>query len=129
MPMRELTNFCCFGILWTAKKKGCEEMKRILACILLLVYLVAGCSTENKLVGKWEREGDRLILNEDYTGDLSGYPITWMYTNEELQIMYAEGEEKGMSVAFTVKFDGSDKLTLISAGEYGMEAEFSRVEE
>jgi len=103
-------------------------MKRLLACILLLVFLVAGCSTEDKLIGKWEREGDTLILNEDSTGDLSGYPITWMYTNEELQIMYAEGEEQGMSVAFSVKFDGRDKLTLTSAGEYGMEAEFSRVE-
>ncbi|MBQ3055417.1 MAG: hypothetical protein IJC88_04860 [Oscillospiraceae bacterium] len=101
-------------------------MKRLLACVLLLVFLVSGCaSVESKLVGKWEREGDKLILNEDYTGDLSGTSITWMYTNEELQMIY----DDGMNVAFDVEFEGRDRLILTSAGEYGMTAEFSRVED
>lgn len=102
-------------------------MKRILACALLLAMLLVGCGEEGKLIGKWEREGDTLILNEDFTGDLSGNPITWMYTNDELQITYSEMAE--VQVSFAVDFKGKNQLTLTSAGEYGMAAEFTRVEE
>ena len=101
-------------------------MKRILAVVLLAVLLMTGCaSTQEKLVGKWEREGDRLTLNEDLSGELTGTPISWLYANDELQMIYSDG----MSVSFTVEFDGADNLTLTTIGDYGMTAEFRRVED
>ena len=100
-------------------------MKRLLAGVLLLLFLLAGCGEREKLIGTWEREGDTLILNEDLTGDLSGTPIRWMYANDELQMIY----EEGMGVSFAVKFSGRDNLTLTTVGAYGMEAEFTRAED
>ena len=109
------------------KEKEVDDMKRMLACVLLVVFLLAGCGEEEKLIGKWEREGDTLILNTDSTGDLSGNPITWMYANDELQVIYTENYE--VNAVFKVEFDGRDKLKLTSEGEYGMVAEFTRVED